>query len=265
MAPAPVPPPAPDALAGRTILVCGANGGLGEAVARACAKAGAQVVLIGRRLPKLTRLYDALVADGARDPALYPMDLCGATPDDYAAMAQALERECGRLDGIVHCAAEFKGLASLENLPLEDWFTGLHVNLSAPFLLTRACLPLLRQREDASVLFLLDDAHRTTHAFWGGYGVAKQALRGLVSILHAELENSPVRVHGVEPGPMRTALRARAYFAENPGDIPPPEAYAPGCVALLGPQGANVSGAFAMLEAAQPATPRALGLATFSG
>ena len=259
-----LPQPLPDALTGRTILLCGANGGLGEAVARACSRAGAQVVLVGRRLPKLTRLYDALVADGAPDPALYPMDFTGATPDDYATMAEALERECGRLDGIVHCAAEFKGLASLENLPLEDWFTGLHVNLSAPFLLTRACLPLLRRREDASVLFLLDDAKRTTRAFWGGYGVAKQALRGLVSILHAELENSPVRVLGVEPGPMRTALRARAYFAEDPADVLPAEAYAPACVSLLGSQGASVSDAFVTLEPAQPVKPRGLGLATFS-
>src|SRR5690606_562306 len=118
-----------------------------------CAAAGAQIVLMGRRLPKLTRLYDALVAAGVPTPALYPMDLAGATPDDHAEMAQALEREFGRLDGIVHGAAEFKGLVSLENLPLEDWFTGLHVNLTAPFLLTRACLPLLRKSPDARVLF----------------------------------------------------------------------------------------------------------------
>lgn len=261
----PVPAPAPNALAGRTLLICGVNGGLGEAVTRACAAAGAQVVLMGRRLPKLTRLYDALAADGARDPALYPMDLAGATPDDFTTLAQALERECGRLDGIVHCAAEFKGLASLENMPLEDWFTGMHVNLTAPFLLTRACLPLLRQREDASVLFLLDDPERTSRAFWNSYGVAKQALRGLVSTLHAELESSPVRIHGVQPGPMRTALRARAYFAEDQASVPPPAAYAPSCVSLLGPQGAAIADVFVTLQASAAARPRALGLSTFSG
>ncbi|MCX7563934.1 SDR family NAD(P)-dependent oxidoreductase [Xanthomonadaceae bacterium XH05] len=259
-----IPLPAADALADRTILITGVNGGLGETLTHACAKAGAQVILVGRRLPKLTRLYDALVVEGARDPALYPMDLTGAAPDDYETLATSIGNECGRLDGIVHCAAEFKGLASLENMPLEDWFTGLHVNLTAPFLLTRACLGLLRQRQDASVLFLLDDPDRTTRTFWNSYGVAKQALRGLVSTLHAELERSPVRVYGVQPGPMRTVLRSRAYFAEDPSQIPHPSAYAPACVALLGPQGKAIPEAFVTLQPGIAKAPRPLGLTTIS-
>lgn len=252
-------------LDGKTILVCGALGGLGAAVAHASAKAGAQVVLLGRRVPRLNRLYDALEAEGAREPAIYPLDLSGATPEDYANLAQTLERECGRLDGIVHCAAEFKGLASLENMPLEDWFTGLHVNVTAPWLLTRACLPLLRQRESASVLFVLDDADKTTRAFWGSYGVAKQALRGLIPILREELSNSAVRVQGVLPGPMRTALRARAYFAEDPGSIPPAEAYANACVELLAGTGSATREAIVTLRAAGASRPRPLGLSTVNG
>lgn len=227
------------------ILVTGAPGGLGEAVTWACARAGARVVLLGRRLPKLTRLYDALFGEGLPTPALYPLDLSGASPDDYLDLACAIERELGRLDGLVHCAVEFKGLASMENAPLEHWFTGLHVNLSAPWLLTRACLPLLRQREDAAALFVLDDLARCNQAYWGSYGVAKAGLHGLVNILHAELENSPVRLHGVHPGPMRTSLRGRAWFAENPGHVPLPEVYAPAIVALLAQRQA---GAGAILE-----------------
>ncbi len=248
----------------RTILVAGANGGLGEAVARACAQAGAQVVLLGRRIPRLNKLYDALEADGARDPAIYPLDLAGATPEDYATLAETLERECGRLDGIVHAAAEFKGLASLENMPLEDWFTGLHVNLTAPWLLTRACLPLLRQREDSSVLFLLDDPEQTSHAFWGSYGVAKQALLSLIAILRDETSNSSVRVQGARPGPMRTTLRGRAYFAEDPGSIPLPQVYANACVALLagGTEAANE--AIVKLKPELASAPRPLGLSTLS-
>lgn len=257
-------PSASGILAGRTILISGAHGGLGEAVARASARAGAQVVLLGRRIPRLNKLYDALEAEGGRQPAIYPMDLAGATPQDYATLAETLQRECGRLDAIVHCAAEFKGLASLENMPMEDWFTGLHVNLTAPWLLTRACLPLLRQRDDASVLFLLDDPDRTGRAFWGSYGVAKQGLHGLIAVLRDELTNSSVRVHGVLPGPMRTALRARAYFAEDPGLILPPEAYAPACVALLAAGAEAAAEPIVTLSAQDPRTPRALGLATFT-
>ena len=258
--------PAADTLAGRVVLVTGANGGLGEAVVRACAGAGAQVVLIGRRLPKLTRLYDSLLAGGAPTPALYPMDLAGATPDDHQDMAQALEREFGCLDGIVHGAAEFKGLVSLENQPLEDWFTGLHVNLTAPFLLTRACLPLLRKSPDARVLFPLDDDDYGRRAFWGSYGIAKQAQRSLIATLRDELANSTVRVHGVQPGPMRTALRARAWFGEDASAIPPPQAYAPAIACLLGVAGSGIDQDIVQLRASSTSGgPRALGLATFSG
>ena len=224
--------PEPDALSGRTILITGAHGGLGSAAAAACASAGASVVLLGRRVPKLNRLYDALATIGDRTPALYPLDLEGAGPDDYAQLATALQND-GGLDGILHCAAEFKGLSSIENGDPLDLLRGLHVNLAAPLLLTQACLPLLRQRADAAVVFVTDDPGRVGRAFWGAYGIAKQALAGAIAVLHGETENSPVRVHGLQPGAMRTALRGRAYFAENPGEIAEAEANAPACVYLL--------------------------------
>lgn len=249
------------ALAGKTYLVTGANGGFGDAMARACASAGADVILLGRRVPKLTRLHDAISASGTGSASIYPLDLAGATPDDYTTMAEAIEGEYGRLDGIIHAAAEFKGLASLQNMPLEDWFTGMHVNLTAPFLLTRACIPTLRKAGEAQVLFLLDDPRRTTQAFWGPYGVAKQALRGLVDILGEELENSGIQVRGVQPGPMRTALRAQAFFAEDPASITPASAYVPACLALLTGTTRNAP-RFVTLTASD-SRPRDLGLATF--
>lgn len=234
--------PAADALAGRVILVVGANGALGEAAARACAAAGATVVLLGRRLPKLTRLYDALEAGGAATPAIYPLDLEGASPADYEQLADNIARECGRLDGILHAAAEFKGLMSLAGGAPEDLLRAIHVNLTAPLLLTRACLPLLGEREDAAVVFLLDDLGLVSRAHWGGYGLAKHALAGAVRQLGDELANSPVRVHGLQPGPMRSPLRARAYFGEDAGQWPSPESYAPACVWLLSAAAADRRG-----------------------
>lgn len=231
--------PAKGSLDGRVMLVTGAHGGLGQAVAHAIAGCGGTPILLGRRIPKLKALCDALELSGA-EPAIYPMDLSGATPDDYETLRATIERELGRLDGVVHCAAEFKGLASVENTATEDWLTGLHVNLTAPLLLTRALLPLLRQREDASLLFLLDAPERVAKPFWGAYGVAKHGLRGLVDILHAELDGSPVRVHGLVPGPMRTQLRGRAWFAEDPGTVPEASAYADACAYLLGSEGARL-------------------------
>jgi NAD(P)-dependent dehydrogenase (short-subunit alcohol dehydrogenase family) len=217
---------APDMLSGRVVLVTGASGGLGRAVALAAATAGATIVLLGRKPRPLEKLYDEIVALGAAKPAIYPLDLAGATPHDYADMAAAIERECGRLDGIVHAAAHFNALQPAAEIAPEEWMRALHVNLSAPFLLTQACLPLLRQSADASVVFVLDDPSRVGKAFWGGYGVAKHALPGLVSILHEELENGPVRVHALLPAPMRTALRRAAYYGENTLALPPPDATA---------------------------------------
>jgi NAD(P)-dependent dehydrogenase (short-subunit alcohol dehydrogenase family) len=234
--------PAADALAGRTILVVGAHGALGDAAARACAAAGATVVLLGRRLPKLTRLYDAIEASGAPTPAIFPLDLEGAGPADYDQLAESIERECGRLDGILHVAADFKGLMSLAGASPEELVRSLHVNLTAPLLLTRACLPLLMQRDDAAVVFLLDAPERIARAHWGGYGLAKQALAGAVAALGDELENSPVRIHGLQPGPMRTPLRARAFFGEDTARWPTADAYAPACVWLLSPDAAALRG-----------------------
>jgi len=228
------------------VLVVGATGGLGRAAALAAAGAGADVVLLGRKVRALEKLYDEIAAAGA-NPAIYPLDLAGATPNDYAELAATLERECGRLDGIVHAAAHFDSLQPAEQIAPEAWLRALHVNLSAPFLLTQACLPLMRARADASVVFVIDDPARTGKAYWGGYGAAKHALAGLVSILHEEFEDTPVRIHGLLPAPMRTALRRAAYYGENTLELPPPDAAA--VVYLLAPAAAAVRGRILDLRA----------------
>lgn len=235
--PAGMPAPTADALAGRVVLVVGAHGGLGSEIARGAAAAGATVVLLGRRVPKLSRVYDAILAAGGAEPAIYPLDLEGASPAEYAEMAERIGAECGRLDAVVHAAADFPGLTPFKITEPEDWLRALHVNLSAPLLLTRACLPLLEAAPDAAVLFVHEDLPQVARAYWGGYGVAKHGLVGLQAILADELADTRVRVHGVRPGPMRGSLRGRAWFGEDPGKWPGPDRYAPACVALLGPAG----------------------------
>lgn len=225
----------------RVVLVTGASGGLGSVAARACAAAGATVVLLGRKLPKLTRVYDAIAAEGP-EPLLYPLDLEGAAPDDYADMAQRLESELGRLDGLLHCAADFAGLTPLQQTDPAVFSRAIHVNLTAPWWLSQACLPLLAKAPDAALVFTVDDPARTGEAFWGGYGIAQQGLVGMVRMLHAELSNSSVRVAGLQPGPMRTALRSRAYVDQNDRQARDPAAYAKDCVALLSSAGATHRG-----------------------
>lgn len=225
------------ALAGRVVLVAGAHGGLGSAASLACARAGATVVLLGRKVPKLNRLYDVLAAEGP-EPLLYPMDLEGASPDDYAEMAERIESELGRLDGVLHCAAEFRGLTPLLQTDPAAFARALHVNLTARWWLSQACLPLLAKAPDAALVFTVDDLSRVGQAYWGGYGLAQHGLSALVGMLHAELRNSPVRVAGLQPGPMRTPLRSKAYVEENDRLARDPSAFAGACVTLLSSEGA---------------------------
>ena len=232
-----LPTRAPRALDQRVILVSGAHGGLGSAAAAACARAGATVVLLGRKLPKLNRVYDAVAQAGA-EPLLYPLDLEGASPDDYAELADRLRSELGHLDGVLHCAVEFKGLTPLEHTDPAAFARVVHVNLTAPWWLSQACLPLLRQAQDAALVFALDDLQRVGQPYWGAYGIAQHGLAAMVGMLHAELASSSVRVSALQPGPMRTGLRSRAYADDN--DLQAREAtdYADACVTLLSSAGA---------------------------
>ena len=155
----------------------------------------------------------------------------------------------------MHCAAEFRGLTPVVHADPADFARSLHVGLTAPWWLTQACLPLLAKSDDASVVFVVDDAARAGQAFWGGYGLAQQGLEGLVHMLHAEMPNSSIRVAGLRPGPMRTALRAKAYVEENDRAALDPSAYAASCVSLLSAAGAVHRG-----QVWTP-TPAAVGLA----
>ena len=232
-----LPTRAPRALDQRVVLISGAHGGLGSAAAVAYARAGATVVLLGRKLPKLNRVYDAVAQAGA-EPLLYPLDLEGASPDDYAELADRLRAELGHLDGVLHCAVEFKGLTPLEHTDPAAFARVVHVNLTAPWWLSQACLPLLRQAQDAALVFALDDLERVGQPYWGAYGIAQHGLAAMVGMLHAELASSSVRVSALQPGPMRTGLRSRAYADDN--DLQAREAadYADACVTLLSSAGA---------------------------
>ncbi|WP_343223626.1 SDR family NAD(P)-dependent oxidoreductase [Metallibacterium sp.] len=237
-----VPALAPDALTGRVVLLVGAAGGLGRASALACGRVGATVVLLGRHVRALEALYDELLAAGAPQPAIYPLNLEGATPRDYATLAETLARDLGGVDAVAFTAARFDGLTPLELIEPEVWLSQIQVNLSAPLLIVQALLPLLRQRADGAIAFVLEDPARMRRAHWGGYGVAKCALEGLFAILAEEHHEGPLRVHALLPAPMRTALRRLAYFGEHGEAQPEPTAAGAALAALLGSAAAPLRG-----------------------
>jgi len=233
----------PDELAGRVIAVTGASDGLGRAVALACARHGAQLVLIGRSAAKLEKVHEAIAAAGAPEASIALLDLEKALARDYDQLADALMDRYGRLDGLVHNAAILGTLTPIEHYDVPTWCRVLHVNLTAAFALTQVLLPALKKSADASVLFTASAVGRRGRAYWGAYGVSKFAIEGLAQTLAGELENvSHVRVNTLNPGRARTAMRRQAYPAEDIETLPLPESLTGPYVALLGPASRGITG-----------------------
>lgn len=231
-----------DLLKDRVILVTGAGDGLGRAAALAYAAHGATVVLLGKTISKLEKVYDDIVAAGGPEPAIYPLHLEGATPHDYEEMAGKIAEGFGRLDGILHNAASIPWLSRIDDYDADAWVKMLHVNLTAPFLMTQACLPLLRKATDAAILFTTDEVGVTGKAYWGAYAAAKGGIERLMEVLAAELENSAIRVNAIDPGPTRTALRKRLFPGLDLTDTPAPEDRMPLYLWLMGPDSAGTRG-----------------------
>jgi len=235
--------PKKNLLVDRTILVTGAADGIGRAAALAFAHHGATVALLDRTTRKLEAVYDEIEQAGGPKAAIVPLDLATATPEHYESIAEKIGEEFGVLDGLLHNAAELGTLTPLELYDLELWVKVLTVNLHAPLLLTRACLPLLKKSKDASIVFTTADVGREGRAYWGAYGVSCFALEGMMQILAAELEsNTPVRVNSIDPGKVRTAMRARAYPGEDASRLPSPQGIMATYLYLLGPESKGVTG-----------------------
>jgi NAD(P)-dependent dehydrogenase (short-subunit alcohol dehydrogenase family) len=235
--------PPKDLLRDRTILVTGAGDGIGRVAAQHFAAHGATVVLLGRTLSKLEEVYDAIEEAGGPQPGILPMNLESATEQEFENLGSVLEEEFGTLEGILHNAAELKLLSRIDDYDLATWNQVIQVNLTAPFLITRACLPLLRKADDASVLFTSDTVGRQGKAYWGAYGVSKFGLEGLMQILAQEtMDSTRIRFNSIDPGPTRSRLRSFAYPGENPDNLPTAEKYMHIYLFLMGPDSAGITG-----------------------
>ncbi|HEU4626621.1 MAG TPA: YciK family oxidoreductase [Steroidobacteraceae bacterium] len=233
----------PDELAGRIIAITGPTRGIGRAVALACARHGATVVLVGRNIKKLEAVHDEIAALGREEATIAPFDLEKAVAKDYDTLAAAVLERYGRLDGLLHNASLLGMLAPIEHYDVPTFYRVMHVNVTAAFALTQVLLPALKQSADASLLFTSSSVGRKGRAYWGAYATSKFAIEGLTQVLAAELENTTrIRVNALNPGATRTAMRLQAYPAENPETLPPPEAVVGPYLALLGPASRGVTG-----------------------
>lgn len=170
-------------LANKVILVTGASQGLGAEVAKACAAAGATVVLLGRSQKKLEKVYDEVLAAGDVEPFAICFDMMGAQELEFEQLARTLaEATQGKLDGVIHCASYFYALSPLDFQTVAEWVNQYRINTVAPMALTRAVLPLLKESPDASVIFVGESHGETPQAYWGGFGASKAALNYLCKV-----------------------------------------------------------------------------------
>lgn len=232
-----------DLLDGRVILVTGASEGIGRAVAKALAAHRATVVLHARSVKKLEKVYDEIVTAGGPKPAILPLDLEKALAQDYDAFAAALDREFGRLDGLLLNASILGARTPIEQFDVPTWCRVLHVNLTAAFIITQVCLPLLRRSADPSIVYTTSGVGRQGRAYWGAYAVSKFGTEGLAQVLAHEVDgHGTMRVNLVNPGATRTSMRALAYPAEDAARLARPEDIVAPYLYLLGPDSAGVNG-----------------------
>ena len=234
--------PRPDLLKDRIILVTGAGDGIGRAAALSYALHGATVVLHGRTLNKLEVIYDEIESLGAPQPAILPLQLSSASPRDYELLVDTLDKQFGRLDGILHNAGILGERTELENYPADVWDDVMAVNLRAPFVLTQELLPLLKKSENASVVFTSSGVGRETRECWGAYSVSKIAIEAVSQLFAKENTHRNLRFNCINPGATRTAMRAKAFPNEDPKILATPEMIMPAYLYLMGDDSLNFSG-----------------------
>ena len=235
--------PQADEMKGRVVLVTGAGDGIGRAVSLALARGGAEVILLGRTVRKLEAVHAEIEKLGAPEASIVPLDLERALAADYEAVADAVEKRYGRLDGLLHNAALLGALTPIEQYDVPMFMRVMHVNVTAEFVLTRQLLPLLRTSKDAALLFTSSGVGNVGRAYWGAYSISKFAVEGMAQVLSQELETtSSVRVNVIDPGKVRTSMRRAAYPSEALESLPTPESLTAPYLALLGPASRGVTG-----------------------
>ena len=208
-------------LDGKIALVTGATRGIGAAVAKRFAAEGAHLILTGRTVGGLEEVDDAIQAGGGKPATLVPLDLRQSDMID-ALGAQIYER-FGKLDILVGNAAILGSLSPIAHASpseLEDVFA---VNTIANARLLRSTDPLLRLAKAGRVIMVTSGAAVTPVAYWGPYAASKSALEQLTLIYAAEMAMTPIRTNLIDPGPVRTVMRAKAFPGEDPNSVPAPE------------------------------------------
>ena len=224
----------------RVILVTGAGDGIGATAARTFAAHGATVILAGRTQKKLEAVYDAIVEDGYPQPAIAVIDFASAQGDEYQAIAESIETEFGRLDGLLINHSMLGQRSPIAHHDVKVWLETMHVNVNSQFILVQTLLPLLQKSQNPSVVFTSSGVGRKGRAFWGAYAVSKFATEGFMQTLADEHDD--MRVNCINPGATRTSMRRAAYPGEDPSKLKTPAEIMSTYLWLIGPDSDGTTG-----------------------
>ena len=208
-------------LAGRIALITGASRGIGAAVATRFAAEGAHVILAARDSKGLEATDDAVRAAGGT-ATLVPLDL--TQHDQIEALAAQIGQRFGKLDILVGNAGVLSDMTPMPHIAPEDWERVMAVNLTTNWQLIRCFDALLKQSDAGRALFVTSGVTTRASAYWGAYAVSKAALESMVNIYAAENAKSALCVNLVDPGGVRTRMRAQAFPGEDPAALPEPDA-----------------------------------------
>ncbi len=229
-------------LADKIILVTGAGDGIGRQAALTYAELGATVILLGKTTSKLEAVYDEIIAQGFAEPAIVPLNLKGATKQNYIDMTSTIVSQFGKLDGALLNASILGELTPYTQIHEQIWQDVMQVNVTAQHLLAQALIPALLLSDDASLVFTTSGVGNKGKAYWGAYSVSKFATEGLMQVIADEYENSSLRVNAINPGATQSNMRNSAYPAENKDSIATAKDIMPAYVYLMTNDSANVNG-----------------------
>lgn len=218
--------------AGRIVLVTGASRGIGRAVAIGFAREGAHVILLARTVGGLEELDDEIRAFGGK-ATLVTMDL--RQGDKVDQLGPSIYQRWNKLDVLVGNAAVLGPLSPLPHITSDAFTEVIDINLTANWRLMRSLEPLLRRSDAGRAIFVSSGAAKSNSAYWGPYSAAKAGMEALARTWAAELASTPVRVNIINPGPIRTGMRAKAFPGEDPMTLKTPEDIVPLFLKLADP------------------------------
>ncbi|MFN7452288.1 MAG: SDR family NAD(P)-dependent oxidoreductase [Alphaproteobacteria bacterium] len=227
-----------NALTGKIALITGASRGIGAALAQRFAAEGAQVILTARTVGGLEAVDDAIRARGGNPATIVPLDLRQGEMID--ALAAEIFKRYDRLDILVGNAAMLGSLSPLSHALPAEFEDIFKINVTANYRLLRALDPLLRRSDAGRVIMVTSGAAAAPLAYWGPYAASKAALEHLTLTYAAEIRQTSIRANLIDPGAVRTKMRAQAFPGEDPTSLPTPEAITDLFVELAGakaPQG----------------------------